>query len=183
MQNLTPSLTSFLRYCENVANLLLWVLWKCFITPINNDSITLWENLMPKVLRSTDAQSIKINILWACVAMHTQNDTINLLKTFVFIWRQKFMLILHGPFFQKFGQNEFFWKNGFCRFLNIQIIYHHAKNEKKLITDSWEKCRTDGQTNRQEDRQRDRRPNGQTNNGDFIGPCERRGSKKKERQN
>ena len=58
---------------------------------------------MPKVLKSTDAQSIKINILWACVAMHTQNDTINLLKTFVFIWRQKFMLILHGPFFQKFG--------------------------------------------------------------------------------
>ena len=99
-------------------------------------------------------------------------------------------MILHGPFFPKFGQNEFLWKKGFCQFLNIQIIYDHAKNEKKLITNSWEKWRTDGQTDRQatrqtdkqEDRQRDRHPNGQADSSDFIGPCERQGSKKSERQ-
>ena len=93
-------------------------------------------------------------------------------------------------FSQNLGKMNFSGKKSFCWFLNIQIIYHHAKNEKKLITNSWEKCQTNGQTDRQatrqtnrhEDRQRDRRPNGQTNNGDFIGPCERRGSKKKERQ-
>ena len=41
---------------------------------------------------------------------------------------------------------------------------------------------TGNQTDRQEDRQRDRRPNGQTDNSDFIGPCEKQGSKKSERQ-
>ena len=135
---------------------------------------------MSKVLKST-----YFGHAWLCTPKMIRST-----KTFVFIWRQKLILILHGPFFPKFGQNEFFWKKSFCWFLNIQIIYHQAKNEKKLITDSWEKCQTNGQTDRQatrqtnrhEDRQRDRRPNGQTNNGDFIGPCERRGSKKKERQ-
>ena len=34
-------------------------------------------------------------------------------------------------------------------FLNISIIYHFAKNQKKLITHSREKSRTDRQTGRQ----------------------------------
>ena len=48
-----PFLTSFLRYCKDIANLLFWVLWECLVMPINNDSITLWENLMPKILKLT----------------------------------------------------------------------------------------------------------------------------------
>ena len=35
----------------------------------------------------------------------------------------------------------------FCQFINISIIYHPAKNQKKLMTHSWEKCQTDKQTN------------------------------------
>ena len=47
----TPFLTSFLRYCKDIANLLLRELWECLI--FNNDSITLHETLMLEVLKST----------------------------------------------------------------------------------------------------------------------------------
>ena len=47
------------------------------------------------------------------------------------------------------GKNEFSWKKGLCQFLNIPIIYHQAKNQKKLMIHSWKKCRTDGRTDRQ----------------------------------
>ena len=40
--------------------------------------------------------------------------------------------------------------------MNIPIIYHHAKNQEKLMTHSSEKYRTDEQTERQTDRQTDR---------------------------
>ena len=43
----------FLTYCKDIENLLLWVLWKCLIMSINNDSITLQETLILKVLKST----------------------------------------------------------------------------------------------------------------------------------
>ena len=55
--------------------------------------------------------------------------------------------------------------------MNIPIIYHHAKNQEKLMTHSSEKYRTDEQTERQTDRQTNR----QTDNGDFIGPFVGRG--------
>ena len=41
-----------------------------------------------------------------------------------------------GPFFQDLGKNEFSWKKGLCQFLNIPIIYHHAENQKKIISHS-----------------------------------------------
>ena len=47
-QKWTPSLTSFLRYCKDNANLLLWVIWECLIMANSNDSITLKETLMLK---------------------------------------------------------------------------------------------------------------------------------------
>ena len=50
------------------------------------------------------------------------------------------------PFCPNLGKIEFFWEKGLCQFLNIPIIYHRAKNQKKLMSHSWEKCRTDGQT-------------------------------------
>ena len=41
-----------------------------------------------------------------------------------------------GPFPQNLVDNEVSWKKGLCQFLNIPIIYHHAKNQKKLMTRS-----------------------------------------------
>ena len=51
--------------------------------------------------------------------------------------------------------------------VDIPIIYHRAKNQKKLLNNFWQKRRTDGRTDRQ------------TDNGDFIGPFVWRGPKKK----
>ena len=42
----TSSLTSFLRYCEDNANLLFWELWESSTIPIKNHSINLWETFM-----------------------------------------------------------------------------------------------------------------------------------------
>ena len=42
----------FLRYCKDIANLLLLVLWECLVMSINNDATTLHEN----------AQSIEIKL-------------------------------------------------------------------------------------------------------------------------
>ena len=40
-------LTSFLRYCKYITNLLFWKLCECFLTiPIKNERINLWENVI-----------------------------------------------------------------------------------------------------------------------------------------
>ena len=55
----TPFLTSFLRYWKVIANcLLLWEFWECLIIPISNDSITLQETLMPKVLKQLAGSTV-----------------------------------------------------------------------------------------------------------------------------
>ena len=149
-------------------------------------------------------------LLWACLVTLTQNDSIVLLKTWMFICMQKinfiihfFLTILHfkefcnligrqhfgpqletqnyaryvgeisitilvfiidyfqekltwqsfsknpkhhilGPFWVLFAQiwtkNKFSWKKGLCQFFNIRIIYHCAKNQKNLMSHSWENC-------------------------------------------
>ena len=81
-----------------------------------------------------------------------------------------------GPFCALFAENvsknEFSWKTELCQFLNIVIIYHRTKNQKKLISHSRESAElmdgrhTDGHTNGQIDRQTDR----QTDKSDLIGP-------------
>ena len=77
-----------------------------------------------------------------------------------------------GPFCPNLGENEFSWKKGLCRFLDIPTIYHHAKNEKKLMCHFEKNARlTDKQTT---DRQTDR----QTDKCDFIGPSAGQGLKK-----
>ena len=77
-----------------------------------------------------------------------------------------------GPFCPNLGENEFSWKKGLCRFLDIPTIYHHAKNEKKRMCHFEKNARlTDKQTT---DRQTDR----QTDKCDFIGPSAGQGLKK-----
>ena len=70
-----------------------------------------------------------------------------------------------GPFLPKLGQKWIFLVKKDCQFLNIPIIYHRAKNQKKLLNHFWEKGQTGWQTNRQI-------------NGYFIQPSIRGGSKK-----
>ena len=61
---------------------------------------------------------------------------------------------LLGPFCPNFGKNEFSWKKKLCQLLNIPTIYNRAKNQKKLMSHSWEKFRPHGRTDRWTDRQR-----------------------------
>ena len=42
----TSYLTSFLRYCKGIANLLFWKLWECLTIPIKNHSINFQETFM-----------------------------------------------------------------------------------------------------------------------------------------
>ena len=74
-----------------------------------------------------------------------------------------------GPFCPNLGKNYLTSKKRefFCQFLNIPIIYHRAKNQKKLMNHYWEKHQTDGPTDRQTD--------GQADSGDFIEPSVGRG--------
>ena len=53
------------------------------------------------------------------------------------IFFQKMKKNYFGGHFDLFGSNlgkgKFPWKKGLCQFLNIPIIYHRAKNQKKLM--------------------------------------------------
>ena len=72
--------------------------------------------------------------------------------------------VILDPFCPNLGKNEFSWKKGLCQFLDIPIIYYRAKIRKNYRTISEKNTElTDGQTN----------------NGDFIGPLVGRGSNKK----
>ena len=69
-----------------------------------------------------------------------------------------------NPFCPNLGKNEFSWRKGLCQFLvDIPSIYHRPKNQKKLMTYSGGKCRTDGWTERLTLTER------QTDNSDFVG--------------
>ena len=71
-------------------------------------------------------------VIWACL----QKIKKNCLGTIL------------GHLRQNLGKNEFPWKKELHQFLNILIICHCAKNRKKLMGHSWEKCWTDGQRDR-----------------------------------
>ena len=66
--------------------------------------------------------------------------------------------VILDPFYQNLGKNEFFWKRVLYQFLNIPIIYHCVKHQKKLMLIIPQKNAklTDGQTD------------GQTENDDFF---------------
>ena len=44
--------------------------------------------------------------------------------------KKSYLGAILGPFFLNFGKNEFPLKKGLCQFLNISVIYHHAKKRK-----------------------------------------------------
>ena len=80
------------------------------------------------------------------------NDKIFLKKTTKTLFCSNF-----GSFLPKFGQIWIFLENRTLSVFRTPTMYHLAKNQKKLMTHSWEKCRTDRLTDRQTDK------------GDFTG--------------
>ena len=116
----TLTLTSFLRYCNNIVNSLFWKLWECLIIPI-------------KIIVSLCRKLSCLSSSQTSLFQRKTND-----KT-----SKKAIL---GTFSPNLNKNEFSWKKGLCRFLNIQIIYQYGKNQKKLTK---EKCHMDKQTHKQ----------------------------------
>ena len=58
-----------------------------------------------------------------------------------------------GRVFSNLDSNKFSWKKELCQFLNILIIYHHAKSEKQLMSHFQEKSQIKGRADRQTSRQ------------------------------
>ena len=71
--------------------------------------------------------------------------------------KKSYFGVIFGTFCPNLGKKIFSWKKGLCQFLDIPILYHCAKNQKKTTEPFLRKT-----------------PNwwtdGQTDNGDFIGP-------------
>ena len=138
------------------ANFLFWVLWACLAMHIQSYSIKLYKTFtficIPKINFAIHffleilqfKESCNMITISIILAFTLDDSTKNYCQIFQKI-RNKAIL---SPFCLNLGKNEFSWKKGLRQFLNILIIYHSAKNQKKLMTHSWEKCRTDRQKDR-----------------------------------
>ena len=112
----TSSLTSFLRYCKDIANLLFWELWECLTIPIKIIvSICSMLSCLSACKKSTSSfiyflrycREIANLLFWSictCLATHTYPKMRNCWnykwqyhfeETLTFISRQKMNFILH----------------------------------------------------------------------------------------
>ena len=101
------SLTSFLRYCKEIANLLFWVLYASLVTHTQNDSIISQKtfaficrqknHLIPHVFLEILQRyaNFLFCVLWACLDMHTQNGNISLQKVSMFLYMAKINFNIH----------------------------------------------------------------------------------------
>ena len=83
-------------------------------------------------------------------------------------FKKSYFCAILSPFCPNLGKNEFSWKKGLCQFLDIPIIYHRAKNQKKNVEPFLRKkpnWRTDGRTSGQTDELTD-----ELTDDDFIEP-------------
>ena len=113
-------------------------------------NLTGWQHFCPQLENQNFPRygvggEISITIL-TFISNHFQEK---LMTKFFKKFKKPYFGLFLAPFCSNLGKNGFTWKKGLCQFLNITIIYHRAKNQKKLMSHSWEKCRTDGQTDGQ----------------------------------
>ena len=125
------SLTSFLKYYKDIANLLFLVFWVCFALPNINDSTTLQENLIPLVLLEKLVFQVSCNMIgqehfgWqrhnknfaryrVCYGKSIIKRTFILqMTTFSKKYRTPNFL---GPFCSNLGKNDFSQKSGSATF-------------------------------------------------------------------
>ena len=142
---------------------------------LKNLAIWLAESILTHNLRTRILPDMGLVVKYYNIRFHFR---LFLGKTKDTIFQKIQKTLFWGPFsalFSRFWQKSFFLENFFKfsqknRFLTIPVICHHAKNQKKLVSHSWEKS----WTNRWTDRWTDRR----TDNDDFIRPSIWWGSKK-----
>ena len=121
-QKSTSSLTYYLRYCKDIANLLFWELWECLITLINI-IVSICSKLSCLSVYEKSTSSIT-SFLRYC----------NKIANFFF-----FQILQRNRANFLFPGKTSPVKNELCQFFNVLIIYHCAKNLEKLMSHSWEK--------------------------------------------
>ena len=174
---------ALLEILQRYANFLFWVLWTCLVAHTQNDSINLYKTLMFICMQKTNfiihffleilhfkescnligwqQQQLEFCQIWDWWWSINSNISIPfrlfLRKTNDKIlkrWKRTYFRAILGPFYQNLGKNEFSWKKEHCQFLDIPIIYQHAK--KKTIVQFLSKTQNWG-TDRPTDRKTDRR--------------------------
>ena len=181
--NFTPS-HPFLETLQRYANLFC-VFWACLVAQTQNDSINAYKTsmfiCMPKInfivhffLEILHFKESCNLIDWQHFGPWLENQNFvrhaidgkiitTIIVSILDYFLEKLMTKCFkksknpvlGPFCPNLGKNEFYWKKGSCKFLDIPIIYHRAKNQKKLQSHFWEKRRIHF---RPPEKQTDRRP-------------------------
>ena len=134
----TSSFMFSLRYCKDIVNWLFLVLIACLAVHTQSDTINFWvyllakNQLFPHVFMGILQRSNLFWVFWACLVTLTQNDGITSQKTLMF-------------FCPNLSKNDFpNWANfpgkKGSQFFSIRIIYYCAKNQKNLMSHSWENC-------------------------------------------
>ena len=161
-----------MRYYKNIANLLLWELWECLAITIK----------IIASISSSRCYILKNPAIWLADIISLHNSKTRIFPDMGLVKKNNNKISFHFRLFPRKTNDKIFQKikkTLFCghfglakmnfpakkrlsQFLNISIIYHRTKNQKKLLSHSWEKCQTDTRTE----------------NGDFTGPSVGRGSKK-----
>ena len=101
----TSSLTSFLRYCKDFANLLFWVVCAGPVMSTKINDINLQDSLMFILMQKIyftlplfyeilqRYYKFATLLLSACLAMNTKNDNASFQETLTFIFMQKIIYI------------------------------------------------------------------------------------------
>ena len=100
----TSSFTFSLQYCKDILKLLHWVLWACVNTPklilstcrklvfICRQKINFISHVFLGIL---ERYTNLFWVLWVSLVAHTQNNSINLQKTSMFIFMPKIHFIIY----------------------------------------------------------------------------------------
>ena len=157
----TSSFMFSLSYCKDLANLLLWVLWAHLAMHTPYDSINLQTSLYTSFFRYF---ILKNPSIWLADSILAHNQRTRILPDVGLVVKYQSTISFHfrlfpgktnnkiykkipnlkyrktlfwdhfGHFSPNLGKNEFPWKKELHQFLNIPITYHHAKNQKKLMS-------------------------------------------------
>ena len=155
----------FIGDIERFANFLFWV---CLVAHTQNDSINLYNTsiftcmqkinfiiyFFLEILHFKEScnligwQHWELEFCQICgwwwninnnISFHFRLCTRKIInRSFIENEKNYFGVIL-WPFCRNLRENKFSWRRELCKFLDIPIIYHRAKNKKKLLSLFWEK--------------------------------------------
>ena len=144
----SSSFTFSLRYYKDIVNLLFWALWAFMATQTQSHTINLQKTLvficrqkiyftLPPAFRLITQEPAFCQI-WDCGGIST--ISVFILDIFqkktnhkIFQKISKTLFWDHfGPLLPKFRKKINIPEKKSCQFLDIPIIYHRAKNQKKL---------------------------------------------------